>query len=156
MINFWFKHVHDELMRIRSQSDLPYKVGCVVYTPRDLVASRGYNTEITEEFHWVNNYAIMQMTRSFPEAYPINYGDIVHAEAMAIAKLSENASECTMYCTLEPCVTCAEYVINSGQIVEFRYLWDYADERKEKANLFESGVPLLEKAGIKVGRVGTC
>ena len=47
-------------------------------------------------------------------------------------------------------------MINSGQIVEFRYLWDYADERKHKAHLFESGVPLLEKAGIKVGRIETC
>lgn len=153
MINFWDKHIRAELMRIRSQSDLPYQVGCSIYTPNGLIASRGYNTEITDEFSWLGTYARMKADSSYPAEYPVYYGEIIHAEAMALARLSEYTSDCTMYCTLEPCIPCANFVLNSGKIVEFRYLWDYASERKEKAHLFDSGVPLLKAAGIKVGRI---
>lgn len=153
MISIWDYHVYVELMRIRSQSDQPYQVGCAISTKDNLIVARGYNTEVSEDFQWVGNYAIMKDARAYPGYDTIYESEIIHAEAMAIARLSEHASGCTMYCTLEPCVPCAEYVINSGQIVEFRYLWDYARERKHKAHLFESGVPLLEKAGIKVGRI---
>lgn len=153
MSSMWDYHVYAELMRIRSQSDQPYQVGCVIYTKNNLIASRGYNTEVSEELQWVENYAIMKATRAYPAEYPVYYGEIIHAEAMALARLSEYPSDCTMYCTLEPCETCAEYVINSGRIVEFRYLWDYASERKHKAHLFESGVPLIKSAGINVGRI---
>jgi deoxycytidylate deaminase len=110
---------------------------------------------MSECYTWLEKYAIMKLEREFTYEFPVNFEEVIHAEAMAIAKLSDRVSGCTMYCTLEPCVPCAEYVINSRQIVEFRYLWDYADERKHKAHLFESGVPLLEKAGIKVGRIET-
>lgn len=153
MTIIWDKHIHAELMRIRSRSGLPYQVGCSIYDRNGLITSHGYNTEMAEEFSWLGNYARMKADRAYPAEYSIYYGEIIHAETMAIARLSEQASGCTMYCTLEPCVPCAEHVINSGRIVEFRYLWDYASERKHKAHLFESGVPLLESAGIKVGRI---
>ena len=155
-MNICDSNVNAELMQIRSFSYLPYKVGCSIYDPNNLLVAYGYNTTITENYIWLENYARMKMTREFTYEFPANFTEVIHAEAMAISKMTSDASGCTMYCTLEPCVPCAEYVINSGQIVEFRYLWDYADERKHKANLFESGVPLLEKAGIKVGRVETC
>ena len=154
-MNVWDGHIYCELMRIRSFSDLPYKVGCSIYDSDNELTNYGYNTTITEDYTWLGKYARMHMDREFTYEFPVNFGEVIHAEAMAIARLSDKFSGCTMYCTLEPCVTCAEYVINSRQIVEFRYLWDYADERKHKAHLFESGVPLLEKVGIKVGRIET-
>lgn len=155
-MNIGDKHIQAELMRIRSFSYLPYKVGCSIYAPNNLLVAYGYNTTITENYIWLENYARMNMGRKFTYEFPVNFTEVIHAEAMAISKLNDNSYGCTMYCTLEPCVPCAEYVINSGQIVEFRYLWRYARERKHKAHLFESGVPLLEKAGIKVGRIETC
>jgi deoxycytidylate deaminase len=155
-MNIYDRYVNAELMLIRSFSYLPYKVGCSIYSSNNLLVGYGYNATITENYIWLKNYDRMKMARGFTDEFPVDFEEVVHAEAMAIAKLDGNASGCTMYCTLEPCVPCAEYVINSRQIVEFRYLWDYADERKHKAHLFESGVPLLEKAGIKVGRIETC
>lgn len=151
-----YKHIQAELMLIRSFSYLPYKVGCSIYDSNNLLIEYGYNATITENYLWLGNYARMKMAREFTYEFPVNFTEVIHAEAMAIAKMDSDASGCTMYCTLEPCVPCAEYVINSRRIVEFRYLWDYADERKHKAHLFESGVPLLEKAGIKIGRIETC
>ena len=155
-MNMRDSNVNAELMRIRSFSYLPYKVGCSIYATNNLLVAYGYNTTITENYIWLEKYAHMKMDREFTYEFPVHFEEVIHAEAMAISKLDENDSGCKMYCTLEPCVPCAEYVINSRQIVEFRYLWDYADERKHKAHLFESGVPLLEKAGIKVGRIETC
>ena len=155
-MNIHDSNVNAKLMLIRSLSYLPYKVGCSIYDSNNLLVEYGYNATITDSYTWLENYAIMKLEREFTYEFPVHSEEIIHAEAMAIAKLRDNVSGCTMYCTLEPCVTCAECVINSGQIVEFRYLWDYADERKHKAHLFESGVPLLEKAGIKVGRIETC
>lgn len=154
-MNMWDKYIQAKLLQIRSLSNQPYKVGCSIYDSDNVLTTHGYNATMSECYTWLEKYAIMKLEREFTYEFPVNFEEVIHAEAMAIAKLSDRVSGCTMYCTLEPCVPCAEYVINSRQIVEFRYLWDYADERKHKAHLFESGVPLLEKAGIKVGRIET-
>lgn len=70
----------------------------------------------------------------------------LHAETNAIAfaaKAGVSVEECTMYCSMSPCINCAKVIVNSG-IRELKYLEEYRDT---------SGLELLKRAGIKVEKV---
>jgi len=105
-----------------------YTVGCIVF-PEDfsIVAAIGYNGP-AKGIH--NNSC---------EGKPGECG-CAHAEANAIAKLKEKGPF-TMFCTRQPCVACANAIINSGAIDKFIYGQQYRDPK---------GTRLLMKAGIEV------
>lgn len=70
----------------------------------------------------------------------------LHAETNAIAfaaRAGVSVEGCTMYCSMSPCINCAKVIVNSG-IKELKYLEDYRDS---------SGLDLLRKAGIEIGKV---
>lgn len=68
----------------------------------------------------------------------------IHAEANAMIKMPSYVVDCTMLCTMSPCVQCAGLIINSQQISRVLYLHEY---RKLH------GLWRLEEAGLEVQQV---
>jgi len=74
--------------------------------------------------------------------------EVLHAESNAITKLARSTqSSCgsTLYTTLSPCFDCSKLIIQAGVTkVVYKESYRYAD----------SGIALLERAGIEVVQVG--
>lgn len=123
--------------------------GAVITDSKGVILSAGWNGSLSgfpdcdhecdctqfllEEVHWENC-----------PAHP-NNGCItaVHAEANAVyfaARNGVSTEGAFIYCTTEPCIKCAEAIIQSG-IVECVYQLDYRTH---------AGIELLEKAGVRV------
>lgn len=87
--------------------------------------------------------------KGFPNVCEINdktKPEVLHAEANAITKVakSTNSSEgSTLYVTASPCIECSKLIIQAG-IIRVVYRDKYHDE---------SGIKLLEQAGIKVTQI---
>lgn len=71
----------------------------------------------------------------------------LHAETNAIAfaaKAGVSVNECTLYCSLSPCINCAKVIVNSG-IKEVKFLKKYRNEE---------GIRFLRESGITVVDMG--
>lgn len=108
-------------------------VGCVVVTPTlTEVLSVGYNGPPAG----VSN-----------DSCRTDVGECgcVHAEANALVKLKTERVGLLLVCTTSPCERCAGLVVNCGRVSEVLYLEEYRDP---------SGVELLRRCGVAVGRLG--
>ena len=139
--------------------------GAVIADSKGVVLSTGYNGSLSGQQHCdhecnCDDEFIVERLIGYPEkvdnrdlhtlscpAHPNNGCQLaVHAEANAVyfaAKNGVSVNGATMYCTTEPCVKCAEAIVQSG-IQKVVYRQDYRDH---------SGLELLNEAYVVVERV---
>ena len=109
--------------------------GAVIATSNGVVLSTGYNGSLSGMPHCDH------------ESNPDESGctTAVHAEANAVyfaARNGVSVKDAIIYCTTEPCVKCAEAIVQSG--ISFCV---YDQEYRSHA-----GIELLEKAGVLVNK----
>lgn len=122
-------------MAMRSTCDRRHN-GAVVATDRGVVLSTGYNGSLSGMPHCDHELN--------PEIEGCTLA--VHAEANAIYFAARNGvkiENATIYCTTEPCVKCAEAIVQSG-IQRVVYDQEYR---------IHDGIELLASAGIAVERL---
>lgn len=107
--------------------------GAVIATEKGVVLSTGYNGSLSGMPHCNHE--------SNPEETGCTVA--VHAEANAVyfaARHGVSVAGAVIYCTTEPCVKCAEAIVQSGISTAY-YDQEYRNH---------DGIRLLEKANVKV------
>jgi dCMP deaminase len=90
--------------------------GSVVVKDRQVIAS-GYNGSLPGQDHCMDEGKCFRRTLEWPEAMKYDMCRSAHAEANAIslaAKKGVSLEGASIYCTLEPCITCAKLIVMSG------------------------------------------
>jgi dCMP deaminase len=100
--------------------------GSVIVKDRQILAT-GYNGALPGQGHCVDEGRCFRRSVEWPEATKYDMCRSAHAEANAIAlgaKKGVSLEGATIYCTLEPCITCAKLIVMSGisrVVYEFAY-----------------------------------
>ena len=126
--------------------------GAVIANARGVVLSTGYNGSLSGMSHCDHECDCLaqlgsgNIHESECPAHPSNgCATAVHAEANAIyfaARNGVSTAGSIIYCTTEPCIKCAEAIVQSG-IVECIYELEYRSH---------AGIELLVDAGVIVQR----
>jgi len=90
--------------------------GAVIVKDRQVLAT-GYNGSLPNQAHCMDEGICFRRSLDWPEAMKYDMCRSAHAEANAIAlaaKKGVRLEGATMYCTLEPCITCAKLIVMSG------------------------------------------
>jgi dCMP deaminase len=136
--------------------------GAVIADSRGVILSTGYNGSLSGMRHCdhecdcgielMSSVAQVMSNSDHHESCPAHPSNgcttAVHAEANSVyfaARKGVSVEGCLIYCTTEPCVKCAEAIIQSG-ICEVVYQQEYRDH---------SGLELLKKANVTVTKVGS-
>jgi dCMP deaminase len=99
----------------------------VIVKDRQILAT-GYNGALPGQSHCVDEGECFRRSVKWPEANKYDMCRSAHAEANAIAlgsKKGVSLEGATIYCTLEPCITCAKLIVMSGIS---RVVYEYAYE----------------------------
>lgn len=110
------------------------KVGCIIVNKGGQIVSQGYNGTPTGFDNCCEHDG---QTKH----------EVLHAESNAIAKCAKwggSTDGATLYVTMSPCYECAKVIIQAG-IARVVYNEVYRDE---------SGLQLLESAGIETWKIG--
>lgn len=124
--------------------------GAVIADSKGVVLSTGYNGSLSGMLHCDHECDCLaqigtgEIHENECPAHPNNgCQTAVHAEANAVyfaARNGVSVNGATIYCTMEPCVKCAEAIVQSG-IQKVVYRQDYRDH---------SGIKLLNEAYVVV------
>jgi len=90
--------------------------GAVVVKDKQVVTT-GYNGSLPGQAHCMDEGVCFRRTLMWPEAMKYDMCRSAHAEANAVslaAKKGVSLEGGTLYCTLEPCITCAKLIVMSG------------------------------------------
>jgi dCMP deaminase len=90
--------------------------GAVVVKDRQVLTS-GYNGSLPGEAHCTDDAQCFRRSMAWSEEVKYDMCRSAHAEANAIALAAKKGVSLeggTIYCTLEPCITCAKLIIMSG------------------------------------------
>lgn len=90
--------------------------GAVVVKDKQVVTT-GYNGSLPGQAHCMDEGVCFRRSLQWPEAVKYDMCRSAHAEANAIAlaaKKGMSLEGATIYCTLEPCITCAKLIVMSG------------------------------------------
>jgi dCMP deaminase len=90
--------------------------GSVIVKDRQILAT-GYNGSLPSQAHCIDDGVCFRRSLDWPEAAKYDMCRSAHAEANAIAlgaKKGVSLEGATIYCTLEPCITCAKLIVMSG------------------------------------------
>ena len=101
--------------------------GSVIVKDRQILTT-GYNGSLPGQAHCVDDGVCFRRSVDWPEATKYDMCRSAHAEANAIAlgaKKGVSLEGATIYCTLEPCITCAKLIVMSGII---RVVYEYGYE----------------------------
>ncbi|HPI91806.1 MAG TPA: dCMP deaminase family protein [Deltaproteobacteria bacterium] len=101
--------------------------GAVVVKDKQVVTT-GYNGSLPGQAHCMDEGVCFRRSLEWPEAMKYDMCRSAHAEANAIAlaaKKGVSLEGATIYCTLEPCITCAKLIVMSGIVrVVYEYAYD--------------------------------
>lgn len=125
--------------------------GAVIVRDTQIVAT-GYNGSLPGQPHCTDSGACHRRSSNVTEEVKYDVCRSAHAEANAItlaAKQGLSVKDCTMYCTLEPCFTCAKLIAISG-ISRVVYELNYESPIAERDALWKS---ILYDTGIEVERL---
>jgi len=127
--------------------------GAVIADSKGVVLSTGYNGSLSGMLHCdhecdcMEKILILGIHDNDCPAHPNNGCQLaVHAEANAVyfaARNGVSVNGATIFCTTEPCVKCAEAIVQSG-IQKVVYRQDYRDH---------SGIELLKEAYVVVQQI---
>lgn len=90
--------------------------GAVVVKDKQVITT-GYNGSLPGQSHCMDDGVCFRRTLKWPEAMKYDMCRSAHAEANAIslaAKKGVSIEGSTIYCTLEPCITCSKLIVMSG------------------------------------------
>ncbi len=90
--------------------------GAVIVKDRQILAT-GYNGSLHSQPHCIDDNKCFRRGLSWPEEMKYDMCRSAHAEANTIAlaaKKGVSVEGATIYCTLEPCITCTKLVVMSG------------------------------------------
>jgi len=90
--------------------------GAVVVKDKQVVTT-GYNGSLPGQAHCMDEGDCFRRSLKWPEAMKYDMCRSAHAEANAIALAAKKGVSLeggTIYCTLEPCITCAKLIVMSG------------------------------------------
>lgn len=100
----WDEYFIEVAKVVATKSRDPHtKVGCVIVDSNNRIISTGYNGA----------------PKNFPRGRedwtrPAKYNFVVHSESNAILYAKTDLTDCTLYCTHEPCLQCAKLICGSG------------------------------------------
>ena len=138
----WDRYFLDIARLVSERSTcLRRKVGAVLVRDKRIL-STGYNGAARGLAH-CDEVGCLREKRGIPPAERIEICRGIHAEQNALVQAAAfgiNVSGATLYCTHEPCITCAKMLMNAGT-AEFVVGEPYPDELARQ---------LLSEAGIKV------
>ena len=90
--------------------------GAVVVNDKQVITT-GYNGSLPGQKHCMDDGVCFRRSLKWPEAMKYDMCRSAHAEANAIslaAKKGVSLEGSTIYCTLEPCITCSKLIVMSG------------------------------------------
>lgn len=125
--------------------------GAVIATEKGVVLSTGYNGSLSGMEHCNHDcectrFLLEEVHDSWCPAHVENgCTTAVHAEANAVyfaARNGVSTEGSSIYCTTEPCIKCAEAIVQSG-IIECVYELEYRTH---------AGIELLRAAGVRVAK----
>lgn len=125
--------------------------GAVVVKDRQVLTS-GYNGSLPGEAHCMDEEACFRRSMSWSEEMKYDMCRSAHAEANAIALAAKKGVSLeggTIYCTLEPCITCAKLIIMAG-ICRVIYEHGYDSPIPERDKYWKS---VLSSSNVEVGRL---
>ncbi len=99
--------------------------GAVIVKDRQILAS-GYNGSLPGEAHCTDEGKCFRRSLKWPEAMKYDMCRSAHAEANAVALAAKKGvalEGASIYCTLEPCITCAKLIVMSGIV---RVIYEHA------------------------------
>lgn len=129
--------------------------GAVIVKDRQILAT-GYNGSLPGQAHCVDDGVCFRRSVGCPEEAKYNMCRSAHAEANAIAlgaKKGVSLEGATIYCTLEPCITCAKLIVMSG-ISRVVYEYGYESPAIERDQYWKQ-VLLKSNASVERMRVST-
>lgn len=125
--------------------------GAVVVKDRQVLTS-GYNGSLPGEAHCMDEDACFRRSMSWSEEVKYDMCRSAHAEANAIALAAKKGVALeggTIYCTLEPCITCAKLIIMAG-ISRVIYEHGYDSPIPERDKYWKS---VLSSSNVEVGQL---
>jgi len=125
--------------------------GAVIVKDRQILAT-GYNGSLPGQAHCVDDGVCFRRSVGCPEEAKYNMCRSAHAEANAIAlgaKKGVPLEGATIYCTLEPCITCAKLIVMSG-ISRVVYEYGYESPAVERDQYWKQ---VLLKSNTRVERI---
>lgn len=138
----WDRYFMDICRLVSERSTcLRRQVGAVLVRDKRILCT-GYNG-VPHGLAHCSEAGCLREQMSIPSGERIEICRGIHAEQNALvqaASFGVNASGATLYCTHEPCITCAKMLVNAG-IREFVVAEPYPDDFGRK---------LLSEAGLKV------
>jgi len=109
--------------------------GAVVVKDRQVIAT-GYNGSLPGQAHCMDEGQCFRRSLQWPEAMKYDMCRSAHAEANAIslaAKKGVKLEGASIYCTLEPCITCAKLIVMSGiKRVVYEHAYDSPIPERDK------------------------
>ena len=125
--------------------------GAVVVKDRQVI-STGYNGSMPGQAHCIDEGVCFRRSLKWPEAMKYDMCRSAHAEANAIslaAKKGVSLEGASLYCTLEPCITCAKFIVMSG-IVRVVFEHAYESPIPERDNYWKE---VLSSSNTKVEQI---
>jgi dCMP deaminase len=122
--------------------------GAVIVKDRQVLVT-GYNGSLPSQPHCIDEGKCFRRSLAWPEGMKYDMCRSAHAEANAIALAAKKGvavEGATIYCTLEPCITCTKLIIMSG-IARIVYEHGY-DSPMPKRDAYWKDV--LNSSGAKV------
>ena len=119
------------------------QVGAIIVLEKRILAT-GYNGAPTDMRHCAETGCLRQ-ERNIPSGERQEICRALHAEQNAIIQAARHGVTirgASLYCTTQPCVTCAKMIINAG-ITRVMYEGDYPDEL---------ALDMLNEAGVELVR----
>lgn len=109
--------------------------GAVVVKDKQVVAT-GYNGSLPGQPHCCDEGRCFRRSLQWPEAEKYDMCRSAHAEANAIALAAKKGVSLeggTIYCTLEPCITCSKLIVMSGiKRVVYEHSYDSPIAERDK------------------------
>jgi dCMP deaminase len=125
--------------------------GAVVVMDKQVLTT-GYNGSLPGQAHCMDEGVCFRRVLNWPEAMKYDMCRSAHAEANAIslaAKKGVCLEGATIYCTLEPCITCAKLIVMSG-ITRVIYEHGYDSPMPERDQYWKD---ILAMSNTKVERL---
>lgn len=137
-ISKWNYFMSLAFLSARRSKDPSTQVGACIANPKGRIVGLGYNgfpNGCKDAFPWSRE----------GEGLNTKYPFVVHAEVNAILNATGSVENSTIYCTLYPCNTCAQVIVQAG-IKEMIY---YSDKYHD-ADFTKAARWIFLKAGVEV------
>jgi dCMP deaminase len=140
----WNEYFMNMLESVKARSTcLRRQVAAIIVDKRHRIISTGYNGSPQNLKHCLDCGCLREKEK-IPSGEKLEYCRALHAEQNAILWAKQDLTDCTMYISFSPCVTCAKMIVASG-ISRVFYRGDYP------AN--QLAIDILKEAEVEVTKL---